>query len=48
MNEKKTILIVDDIDDLRYTMDVLLGKKYNTITASNGQEAVEKFKQKDI
>ena len=38
---KKTILIVEDHNDIRVYLKVLLGKEYNLLMATNGQEGVD-------
>lgn len=43
MDEKKSILIVDDDESTRRSLSLILGKKgYETETAGTGQEALEK------
>lgn len=43
--DKKTILIVDDEDQLSFFLQKLMeGEGYNVVTASNGREAVDSFK----
>lgn len=39
--DKKTILIVEDHKDIRVYLKVLLGKEYNLLMATNGQEGVD-------
>lgn len=42
----KTILVVDDEQDLLDLMEIILGGEgFNIITASNGQEAINKLKE---
>ena len=38
---KKTLLIVEDHKDIRLYLKVLLGKEYNLLMATNGQEGVD-------
>lgn len=38
---KKTILIVEDHKDIRLYLKVLLGKEYNLLMATNGQEGID-------
>ncbi len=46
MSEPKTILLIDDEEDLIYMMKSLLTRAgYNVITASNGEEGLAKLKQ---
>lgn len=46
MKSKGTILIVDDEEDIRFTLSELLKKDgYEVETASNGQEALEKISE---
>ena len=40
-----TVLIVDDNADMRHHIESLIGKKYNTITASNGMDALHKINE---
>ena len=45
--EKKTVFVVDDEEMLRsLTCDIIEGEGFNVISASNGREAVEIFKDK--
>jgi len=45
--EKTSILIVDDDENICKTLSAILqGKGYNTDTARNGQEAIEKSRKK--
>lgn len=44
MNEKPTILVVDDEPDIVLMLKYLLSEKYNVITANDGKEAFEKVK----
>jgi DNA-binding NtrC family response regulator len=45
MTDKPRILIVDDDENIRETLRVILQQKgYNTDTAKNGQEAIQKSK----
>ena len=47
MEDKSTILIVDDDESMRKTMSLVLGKKgYETETAGTGQEAIEKARKR--
>ncbi len=39
---KKTILVVDDNEDMRNFMKIILQKRYNVIFAENGEEGVSK------
>lgn len=39
--DKKTILIVEDHKDIRMYLRVLLGREYNLLMATNGQEGVD-------
>jgi signal transduction histidine kinase/DNA-binding response OmpR family regulator len=39
--KSQTVLIVEDNDDLRAYLDILLAKHYSTIKASNGKEAFD-------
>lgn len=46
MNQKKTILIVDDdVDLLENTAFLIKSSGYDVITAQNGSEAVQKYKE---
>ena len=47
--KRKTILIADDdIDVLEAVQIMLMDENFNVITASNGREAVDRFKTKKI
>ena len=47
MNDKPSILIVEDDANIRETLSTILKQKgYNTDTAKNGQEAIQKSKTK--
>ncbi len=47
MDEKKSILIVDDDESTRRSLSLILGKKgYETETAGTGQEALEKARER--
>ena len=47
MDEKKSILIVDDDESTRRSLSLILGKKgYETETAGTGREALEKARQR--
>ena len=39
---KPTILIIDDNSEIREALQITLGKKYNLILCSNGEEGIEK------
>lgn len=41
VGSKKTLLIVEDHKDIRLYLKVLLGKEYNLLMATNGQEGVD-------
>jgi len=44
--EDKTILVVDDEDDVRnYFAEVLLDAGFNVVTAADGEEALDKIKE---
>jgi CheY-like chemotaxis protein len=46
---QRTIMVVDDDDLVRKTMDKVLGKSgYAVILAGSGKEALEKLSQKDV
>lgn len=40
-NNNKTILIVDDAEELREFLNLNLLQKYNVVTSKNGQQALE-------
>jgi CheY-like chemotaxis protein len=44
MNEKPTILVVDDEPDIVLMLEYLLSEKYNVVIANDGQDAFEKVK----
>lgn len=49
MEKKQTILVVDDEDDIRDVIEIyLMNEGFDVITASDGLEALEKLKNKDI
>ncbi len=49
MQKQKTILIVDDLDDLVFVIGALLQNRgYKSISASSGAEALSKFKKYKI
>lgn len=39
--DKKTLLVVEDHKEIRLYLNILLGKEYNMLMATNGQEGVE-------
>ena len=41
INDRKTILVVDDEESIRMLMVSLLGRDYNVVTMSDGQDALE-------
>jgi signal transduction histidine kinase len=43
--EQPTVLVVDDNADMREYIYSLLSRQFNVVTASNGQEALEKIKE---
>jgi two-component system, NtrC family, response regulator AtoC len=45
---KPTILIVDDEASVRKAITIILRKKFNTLTASTGEEAIAKIKNENI
>ena len=47
MDEKRSILIVDDDENIRRTLTLILGKKgYETETVASGREAIEKTEER--
>ena len=45
--QEKTVLVVDDEDDVRdYFADILRDAGFNVVTAANGQEALERVREK--
>jgi CheY-like chemotaxis protein len=45
--EDRTVLVVDDEDDVReYFADILLDAGFNVVTAADGEEALEKVREK--
>ncbi len=47
-NNKPTILIVEDNEDLQQVMKRLLSRDYNVITANNGKEGLEVVKHNEV
>ncbi len=45
INEKKTILIAEDVDSNFLLLKAILGKSYNLLWAKDGEQAVEVFKE---
>ena len=43
-----TILLIEDDESMRDTLEVLLKKGYRIIQAINGEEALEKLKENEI
>jgi len=48
VSDQATILIVDDNPDMVAYLDQLLVKSYQTITAANGKEALQKWENLDV
>lgn len=48
MTETKTVLIVDDNDDMRDYLTGFLEKRYQIITAINGKDALKKLEHQDV
>ena len=42
----ESVLVVDDNADMRQYIQIILGKKYQVITATNGRDALQKVKEK--
>lgn len=47
-NEKKRILIVDDEESIRLLLRETLGPFYDIVEASNGREALKKFRKESF
>ncbi len=48
MSKKKSILIIDDEKNIRFTLKKSLEDEYNVITAVNGEDGIEKFQKNDF
>ncbi len=48
MSERKSILIIDDEKNIRFTLKKSLEGDYEVVTAVNGEDGIEKFKENEF